>query len=121
MKMNLFWRCSMNACFSGAELLEQGFRAGFPAAAQRRLLDEPADFGQRSMRVMVTSFMRVTMCVVVVAMMIVLVPVSVPMSMNVIVSMTVYMLVRLDGHGLLADDAELRRANAGADHLFSPD
>ena len=31
------------------------------------------------------------------------------------------MLVRVHGHGLLADDAELRRANAGPDDLFGPD
>jgi len=75
---------------------------------------------------------RVPMRVAVVVMMIGVVMVVVIVSVRfgslipdprsrVIVSMPVRLLVRVHGHGLFADDAELRRANAGSHHLFSPD
>ena len=92
------------------------------------------------MRVVVAGLMGMTMCVAiaVVVMMVASFPdlrspipdprppipdpgVPVSVSMIVIVRMRLGMLVRVDGYRLFADDAELRRANAGTAHRFGPD
>jgi hypothetical protein len=64
---------------------------------------------------LVCTTVRVAMVVVVIVVVMMML-----VSMNVIVSMSMRMLRRVDAHGFLSDDAELRRANARSYDLFRP-